>query len=371
MLTAAASKLEQAFSELPQPVRNESDWGEKILKVTVDIAQDKAREFGITSEDVSQVMDAYFSGMRYSTFREGDEQIPIVLRASPESRDSVEDLANLSIAAGGEIIAVDEIARFRPRLEYSEIRRENQERRLVVSGKSAALSAAQTLARIQPAIDGLQMGPGYRVEIGGELEDSADVASQMGANLPIAIAVMLAALVFQFNSMRRALATFMTIPLILIGAPYALLALGHPMSFFAMLGLMSLMGIIINNAIVLINQVDVERGSASLDEAIETAAVKRARPIMLTSLTTVCGLLPLASGGGALFEPMAIIMIGGLLVASPVTLVFVPPLYRLLARPPRLWRGPGGPSRPASTSPGTEHPSLRQGPPPSSADGSM
>ncbi|MEO1458669.1 MAG: efflux RND transporter permease subunit [Pseudomonadota bacterium] len=331
-LMVAGAALEAAFAELPAIVKNESDWGNKVLKVTVDVAQDKAREFGVTSEDISEVMDAYFSGTRYSTFREGDEQIPIVMRADAASRDSVEDLANLSIATGGEVISVDQVAAFQPTLEYSEIRRENQVRRIVVSGKSAALSAEQTLARITPAIEALALGPEYEIFIGGEIEDSADVQGQIGGNLPLALGVMLAALVFQFNSIRRSLVTLLTIPLIVIGAPYTMLALNHPFSFFALLGLMSLMGIIINNAIVLINQIDIDRETMALDDAIVSASMARARPVLLTSLTTICGLMPMALAGGALFEPMAAIMIGGLLAASPVTLLFVPSLYRLLMR---------------------------------------
>ncbi|MEL6479099.1 MAG: efflux RND transporter permease subunit [Pseudomonadota bacterium] len=332
-LVAAARDVEAAFDVLPNVVKNESDWGNKVLKVTVDIAQDKAREFGITSRDISEVMDAYFSGTEYSTFREGDEQIPIVMRATSASRDSVEDLANLSIATGGEVITIDQVARFSPSLEYSEIRRENQVRKIIISGRSADLSAEQTLARLQPSLDALDLGPDYAIEIGGELEDNAKVMGQMGGNLPLAFGVMLAALVFQFNSARRSLATFLTIPLIVIGAPYTMIALGQPMSFFAVLGLMSLMGIIINNAIVLINQIDIERETAEIKDAIVAAAQARATPIMLTSLTTIFGLVPMALSGGALFEPMATIMIGGLLIASPLTLLVVPPLCHLLLRP--------------------------------------
>ncbi|MEL6767960.1 MAG: efflux RND transporter permease subunit [Pseudomonadota bacterium] len=333
VLLAAAAKVETAVAALPAVVKNESDWGNKVIKVVVDIAQDKAREFEVTSRDISEVMAAYFSGTQYSIFREGDAQIPIVLRATPGSRDSIEDLANLSITTGGRLIAVDQVATFRPTLEFSEIRRENQVRQIIVSAKSAELSAEDTLSRIQPVLDGLQLPPTYRIHIGGEIEDSADVMGQMGANLPIALGVMFAALVFQFNSMRRAFATFLTIPLIIIGAPYAMIAAGQPMSFFAMLGVMSLMGIIINNAIVLINQIDIERETKPIDEAIVAAAKSRARPVILTSLTTVFGLVPMVLSGGNLFEPMATIMIGGLAVASPVTLLVVPPLCYVLLRP--------------------------------------
>ncbi|MEO1774574.1 MAG: efflux RND transporter permease subunit [Pseudomonadota bacterium] len=332
LMAAAASLQAEAASILPQITKNESDWGDKVVKVIVDIAQDKAREYEVTSEDISEVMEAYFSGTQYSTFREDDEQIPIVMRATVSDRDSVEDLANLSIATGGSVISVDQVATFEPTLDYSEIRRENQVRRVVISLRSDPLSAEETYARMEPAIAALGLGPEYEFFIGGEIEDNTDVQSQLGGNLPFALAVMLAALVFQFNSIRRSFVTFLTIPLIVLGAPYSMILMGQPFSFFALLGLMSLMGIIINNAIVLINQIDIDHETMSLDEAIISAAQARARPIMLTSLTTIFGLAPMAYSGGALFEPMATIMIGGLLVASPITLIFVPTLYRFLMR---------------------------------------
>ena len=323
-LLNASRTVEATFDQIPDLVKLESDWGNKVLKVVVDIAQDKARELGVTSEEISQVMDAYFSGTAYSTFREGDEQIPIVLRAARGSRDSIEDLANLSVAAGGRLISIDQVAGFRPRLEFSQIRRENQLRQVVISAKSASLPASDLIDHIEPTLDGLDLGPDYKINIGGEIEDSADVYGKLSANLPLALGVMILALIFQFNSIKRTAITFLTIPIILIGAPFALLLLGKPMSFFAVLGLMSLMGIIINNAIVLLNQIDIDRESMPLAEAVVHAAKQRARPIMLTSLTTVFGLTPMAINGGALFEPMATIMIGGLLVASPLTLIFVP-----------------------------------------------
>ena len=183
-------------------------------------------------------------------------------------------------------------------------------------------------ARVEGVIDTAATFP----MIDGETARSAEVNAKLAAGVPAALAVMLLALTFQFNSARRVLLTFLTIPLVLIGAPLALLATGQPLSFFAILGLISLAGIIINNAIVLIDQIDADRQSMVLKEAIVSAAQKRVTPIMLTSLTTIFGLIPMALAGGALFEPMATLMIGGLAVASVMTLFFVPSGYYLLFR---------------------------------------
>lgn len=332
VLMEAAETVKSGFAQIPNLVRNEDDWGNKSIKMVIDIAQDKARELGITSQDVSGAMDTFFSGATYSTFREGTDAIPIVARAEGNFRDSLEDLANLSVPTGGGLISLNQVATFRPTLELSQIRRENQERMITISGKSATLGAAQVEQLLEPTLSSLNLGPEYSIVIGGESEEGAKIQGKLAAGIPYTLIVMLAALTFQFNSARRVVLTLMTIPLIVVGAPLALDLTSRPLSFFGILGLLSLMGIIINNAIVLIDQIDIERETQNLDDAIVTAAKKRVRPVMLASLTTVLGLVPMALNGGALFEPMATLMVGGLLLASPLTLFFVPPAYRLFFR---------------------------------------
>jgi multidrug efflux pump subunit AcrB len=331
-LLALAKEVEGAFDTVPGIGQNENNWGNKSLKMVIDIAQNKAREFGVTSKEISDVMDAYFSGTSYSTYREGSDSIPIVLRASENFRDSLEDLANLSIPAGGNLIALDQVATFRPQLEYSQFRRQNQERQIIISGKSETLGADAVGRILKPTLDGLDLSGGHSMVIGGETEESAETNANLAAGLPLGLTIMLLALMYQFNSARRVILTFMTIPLIVTGAPLALYFSGQPMSFFAILGLISLMGIIINNAIVLIDQIDIDRGKLELREAIISAAGKRVTPIILTSLTTILGLLPMAISGGALFEPMATLMIGGLLLSSTMSLFFVPSVYYLFFR---------------------------------------
>lgn len=321
--------VELAFAQVPGTVQNENDWGNKSLKIVINIAQDKARELGVTSEDISNVMNTFFSGQSYSTYREGTESIPIVVRAGEGFRDSLEDLANMSISAGGQLISLDQIASFEPRLEYSQLRRENQVRTIKILGKSDSLAADQVVALMQPTLDGLKLGDGYKLNIGGETENSSKVNNLLLGGMPAALAIMLIALMFQFNSARRVLLTLMTIPLVVVGAPIALLVTGEPLSFFAILGMISLAGIIINNAIVLIDQIDIEIADLPLKEAVVQASIKRVTPILLTSLTTILGLLPMAINGGALFEPMATLMIGGLAFSSLLTLFFVPGGYYL------------------------------------------
>ncbi|MFT7212309.1 MAG: multidrug efflux pump subunit AcrB [Granulosicoccus sp.] len=322
-----ADSVEGVFAEISSVVQNENDWGNKVLTIGVDVAQDKARALGVTSESLSDMLDGYFSGVRISDFREGDDPIPIILRSGPSFRDSIEDLQNVTVLANGGAISLDQVATIDPRLDYSSIRRIDQQRRITVTVKADGMTAERLLDAVQPKLDALKLLDGYTLSLGGETKDSAEVNAKLAAGVPIALMIMLIALTVQFNSARRVTMTLMTVPLILIGAPMALLLSGRPLSFFAILGMISLAGIIINNAIVLIDQIDLERKTASLYESIIIASGKRVKPIMLTSLTTVCGLLPMAIAGGVLFEPMATLMIGGLIVGSLTTLVFVPAAY--------------------------------------------
>lgn len=333
-LLTASKTLEAAFNTVPDQIFVKTNWGNKLVKMVVEVQQDKAREFGVTSRDISDVMETFLSGTVESTYREGSDSIPIVLRADENFRDSLEDLANLSIPTSGRLISLDQVARFAPRFEFSQIRRENQIRQIIIEGKSGVLSAAGLLAHLQPSIDDVTttLGSDYTVEIAGELTDSAKANESLASGLVYTVIVMLTALMFQFNSSRRVALTFLTIPLVASGAGIGLFLVGMPMSFFGTLGMISLAGIIINNAIVLIDQIDIERATQSVEDAIVTAAKKRVTPILLTTFTTVFGLVPMAIAGGALFEPMATLMIGGLAFATPLTLFLVPALYRLFFR---------------------------------------
>lgn len=328
-LLQMAEQVEAEFAGVSNIIQNENDWGNKVIKTVIDIAQDKAREHGVTSHDISVAMDSYISGSTVSQYREGSETIPIVARGMESYRDSVEDLEGITVPVNGNLVSLEQLATFVPTFELSQLRRENQQRTIKISAKSTDLSAFDMLDYIQPTLDGMDWSGGYSYEFDGEIEDSQEVNDKLGAGMIPALIIMFAAIMFQFNSLRRVILIFLTIPLILVGSPIALLITGQPLSFFATLGLISLAGIIINNAIVLIDQIDIESQHSKLKEAIFRAAEKRVTPITLTTLTTVVGLLPMAIAGGALFEPMAILMIGGLLLASAISLFFVPTAFYL------------------------------------------
>ena len=329
-LLALGERVRSLFQAAPGIRDNDDDWGNKIVKVVVEIDQDRARQLGITSEEVTQLLNTYFSGAAVSIYREGDILIPIVLRAGAYTSKSLEGLTSATFAKNGGLISLAQIAKLKPGFDFARIRRKNQERTIIVSARSTALTAGELLETIRPALQALDLGGSYHLGIGGELQKSTETNQKLAAGFPVALGVMVLAIILQFNSFRRTLLTFMSIPLILIGIPIGLLATGQPLSFFGTLGIISLSGITINNAIVLIDQIDIERRELDLRDAIVAASEKRLRPILLTSATTVLGLAPMAITGGALWQPMAVLMMSGLAVASLLTLFFVPAGYFLL-----------------------------------------
>jgi multidrug efflux pump subunit AcrB len=329
-LLAFSQEVRSFLQAAPEVRDNEDDWGNKVVKVVVEIDQDRARQLGVTSEEVTGLLNTYFSGTAVSVYREGDNAIPIVLRADAYTSRSLEGLTSATFPKNGGLVSLAQVARLKPGFDFARIRRKNQERTITVSARSASLTAGQLLDTIRTRMNEMDTSGGYVVRVGGEIQKNAETNQKLAAGFPIALAVMVLALVLQFNSFRRTLLTFMSIPLILIGIPVGLLVAGQPLSFFGTLGIISLSGIIINNAIVLIDQIDIERGSLPLRRAIVAASEKRLRPILLTSATTVLGLAPMAIGGGALWQPMAILMMSGLALASVLTLFFVPAGYLVL-----------------------------------------
>lgn len=334
-LLQLGGEVQRLFATAPGIQDNKHDWGEKLVKFVIDIDQDKARRLNLSSQDMAQILSAYIDGFEISEFRDADQSIPIMMRSIERDRNSIGDLLDIILPAGegsDDLTPLEQLAVLKPQLENSQIRRKDQVRTITITGKSTELPAAELLAHIQPGLDALAMPDDFNVNIGGELEDAADIYGKLGAGLPFAFLLMILAVVFQFNSIRRMAVIFMTVPLALVGVPIGLWVTGEPMSFFAMLGIISLAGIIINNAIVLVDQIDIEMREADISDAITNAGMKRLRPILLTSITTVVGLAPLYFFGGALWSPLAAVMMFGLAFASALTLIFVPAAYMLFFR---------------------------------------
>lgn len=309
-----------------------SDWENSVFKLLVELDQDRASRAGLTSEAVANTLTTYYDGSAVTSFREGDTSIPVALRARSQDRGSLDGVRMIEVpsAKTGQPVPLLQVANFRGAAEPSRIRRLNQQRALTLSGKHPDMTADELYRAMKVKLDAIQVPPGYELEVVGEIKDSKESGEKLFEFAPHALFLVLALLVLQFNSFRRPAVILLTIPLILIGANYGLFVFGGFFDFTAMLGLFSLAGIIINNGIVMIDRIDESRQEgASVADAIVEAALSRARPIIMTTVTTVVGLVPLALFGGEFWYGMAVVIMCGLGVGTVLTLGFVPVVYSL------------------------------------------
>lgn len=314
------------------------DWGANTKKIIALVDQPRALRAGVTSSDVAISLQTMLSGFDTTQYREEDDVIPITLRAESSDRENLDYLETINVYSQHTNISVPlkQVADLQLQWEPSNIRRRNRHRTVTVMADIEEGYNPQKLANsLQPWLEEQKKswGNGYFYEFGGEKETSENSSKSIIEQIPLAGLIILLLLVSQFNSFRQALIIIMTIPMGIIGVVIGLLLTGTSMGFMTFLGIVSLSGIVINDAIVLIERINLERKRGlSSQEAILEASQTRMRPILLTTYTTVGGMLPLWLGGGALFKPMAIAIIFGLIFATLLTLLFVPVLYTLLYR---------------------------------------
>lgn len=334
-----AARVMEGFREIGGLTELKQDWENRVLKVDVVVDQARARRAGVTSVEVANSLNSYIDGFEITDYREGDKVIPLVVRGLEAERTEIGVLGSITIysSATGAGVPLTQIADIKSQWVYSRIKRFDQERKIAIAAKHQFLKAQQLFDRLQPALDKLDLPPGYRWEVGAELEESAEAQQNLAANMPICFFLILVLLVWQFNSFRRPGIILLTIPLTFFGAIVGLIVMSAPFSFMALLGFLSLAGIIVNNGIVLIDRIDIERAAGHEPyDAIVNACVARFRPILMTTLTTILGLLPLIVWVDPLFFPMAVVIAFGLAVGTVFTLGVVPSLYALLfgIRPP-------------------------------------
>ena len=321
--------------------RNITDnWGEQTKKLIVAIDDARARRAGLTNQDIAVSLRTALSGYTIAEYREDEQAIPVVLRSEAGGRSDIGKLESINVyAQSGVSVPLLQVADIVLAFEPSKIRRRDGSKALSVlsdlepgSGASAFGVAAGMDAWL---IEESRNWPvGFSYEIGGQSESSASANAAIGAKLPLAGLVILLLLVGQFNSLRKPLIIVLTIPLGLIGVVLGLLLTREPFGFMTLLGVVSLAGIVINNGIVLIDRIRIEIEENGLEpgRAVVEAAQQRLRPILLTTITTAGGLLPLWFGGDPLFVSMAVAILFGLVFATVLTLGFVPALYCLLFR---------------------------------------
>jgi len=335
VLYRLARVIENEMNRIKGTVGVMNDWNEPVIRTRVEIDQDRARRAGVNSKSIANALNAYFEGTQVSEYREGDKVIPIVIRGD-EPRDDWSELRVLPIMSeSGEPVPLIQVADFESYIAPGKFKRYNQERTITVSGKHRTMQAAELHERLWPFIQSLDLPEGFQIKIGGEVEKSEKSNQSLAENMPFLIIGIIVLLVLQFNSFRRPAIIMLTIPLVIIGAVMGLLVSGAFLSFTAILGMYSLVGIIVNNGIVLIDRIDIERtGGLGVRDAIIEACIARMRPILMTALTTILGLIPLALFGGAMWFPMAVVIMGGLAVGTILSLGFVPVLYSLFFREP-------------------------------------
>lgn len=314
-------------------------WGLQTKKLLVRVNQELARRSGVTSEDVAYSLKAGLTGIDLTQYREGDELIPVTLRTVAADRQDFSKLDGLSVYSqgSGRHVPLKQVADVELTFESGVIERRDRERTLSLNVQLATgATAAEVVMTLVPWLEQTASNwpAGHKFEIGGETEESGDANASIAAELPLAGMIILLLLVGQFNSLRKPVIILTTIPLGLIGVTFGLLVADSSFGFFTILGLISLSGIIINNAIVLLDRIATEINdfNRSPAEAIIEAAQQRLRPILLTTATTVLGMMPLLWGGTAMFVPMAITIMFGLAFATALTLLVVPVLYSLFFR---------------------------------------
>ncbi|HZV53376.1 MAG TPA: efflux RND transporter permease subunit [Rhodocyclaceae bacterium] len=306
------------------------DWNEKARSVKVEIDQDRARVLGVSSQDIAQVLQAHEVGATLTQFREGDQLIDVVWRAGGPDRGRLDRLADLPVPAGGKWVPLTQVAKLKPVLEEGIIWRRDRLPTIQVradlatnniTGPTATMQIDPKLADIRKALP-----PGYRVEIGGTIEESGKNENALKSVMPLMLVGVITLLMMQLQSMRRTFMVLLTAPLGLVGVAMALLAFGKPFGFVANLGVIALMGMILRNSVILVDQIEQdEKAGKSTWDAIVGSAVRRFRPIMLTAAAAVLAMIPLSRQ--IFWGPMAVAIMGGLIVATVLTLLFLPALY--------------------------------------------
>ncbi len=306
------------------------DWEEPSKVVRLDIDQERARVLGVSSQDLANFLQSSLSGVPVTYYRERDQLIEVSLRGPADERARLSLLESLAVPTpSGQSVPLKQIATVSYGFEEGIIWRRNRLPTVTVRGDIYGTTTAPTVtAQIQPQLEAIRaaMPPGYLLQVGGAVEESAKGQNSVNAGMPLFLVVVLTVLMIQLRSFSRVALVFLTAPLGLIGVTLFLLVFHVPFGFVAMLGTIALMGMIMRNSVILVDQIeqDIAQGHPKWT-AIVDATVRRFRPIVLTALAAILAMIPLSSS--AFYGPMAVAIMGGLLVATALTLLFLPALY--------------------------------------------
>jgi multidrug efflux pump len=327
---ALARKVAAKVRENPHAVNVHLDWEEPSKVVYLNVDQDRARALGVTTADLTRFLQSSLTGASVSQYREDNELIEILLRGTAQERTELSRLPSLTLqTSGGQMVALSQVATLEYGFEEGIIWHRNRLPNVTVRADIYdKVQPATLVAQILPTLEPIraELPDGYLLDVGGTVEDSARGQNSVKAGVPLFIVVVLTLLMVQLRSFSRMAMVFLTAPLGLIGVTLFLLMFNQPFGFVAMLGTIALSGMIMRNSVILVDQIEQDI-AAGVDrwEAIIEATVRRFRPIVLTALAAVLAMIPLSRSG--FFGPMAVAIMGGLIVATALTLLFLPALY--------------------------------------------
>ena len=308
-----------------------SDWRERVKVVRPVVAQEQANSSGITRQDIALSLLQGFEGARIGVYREGDELLPIIARAPEGQRTDVTSIQSLQIwspRAGRMIPLRQVVSGFETTFEDDIIYRMDRRRSIRVFADPREGEGPPMLAKVRPEIEAIPLPEGYELEWWGEVKNSAKAQSSLAATFPVFVLLMVLITVALFNSLRQTGVIWLVVPLAIIGVTVGLLATGQPFGFMALLGFMSLSGMLLKNAIVLVDEINTQRKSGKDDHAaIIDSAVSRLRPVGMAAATTILGMLPLVVD--AFFVSMAVTVMFGLGFATILTMIVVPTLFAI------------------------------------------
>jgi multidrug efflux pump len=334
VLRGLADEVKASMRQSPNMRGVNDNWNESVKVLRLDIDQTKARALGVSSQSIAQASRTLLSGSTVGQYRDGDKLIDIVLRQPLSERDALSSLSQAHLpTASGRSIPVLQIARPVFDWEPGVMWRENRDYAITVQGDVVeGLQGATVTAELLPGLRQIESGwaarglAAYRIEVAGAVEESSKGSSSIAAGLPIMLFITFTLLMVQLQSFSRSMLVFLTGPLGLAGVAAALLVLGRPFGFVALLGVIALMGMIQRNSVILIDQIEQDRarGVPAWDTIVE-AAVRRMRPIVLTAAAAVLAMIPLSRS--VFWGPMAVAIMGGLIVATVLTLLALPAMY--------------------------------------------
>jgi multidrug efflux pump subunit AcrB len=304
------NRIDAVLSGIEGVVDIWDDWGEWSKVLRIEVNQDKAQRVGVSSREIAGSLYSLFSGVPITQFRRGAELIPIVVRSSEPDADALMRISDLNVYAfsTGQSVPLTQIATVDMDWQPSNIQRRDARRTMTIKATLSGRLASEVMAELRPALASLQNEPqwpaGYDIAYGGEVDERERAQSAIYGGLPLALALIVVTLVAKFNSLRKFLIIALTVPPAMIGITIGLFLTGDPFGFMALLGMISLAGIIINNAIIMIGSIEDElHKGRDAPDAIVLAGQQRLRPIVMTATTTIIGLMPLSIRGGGDVEP--------------------------------------------------------------------